>query len=399
MTSLLDLQPDLDPAAAGVQELNVVLDRMHAAVDATAASPGLVADLERVGRRVEALKLTVIARSETAATAKGAGFTDTSSWVARQNRTTRTDAAQQTRLAEDLGSAVQTGAAFAAGALSGEHAGVITAALARLPERVTDDQRAVVEAELVAKATRFDPAQLRRVARRALEAIEADPSVVDAAEDAQITDEEDAAAEKVRFTFHDNDDNTVSGHFTVGALEFTFLRKILDAMTAPRRQDRSASGRTTSTMPPDWAVRRGHAFAELLRHLPTDHLHNKTSATVVVQIRDDALRGALAAAGLDTGERISSGQARRLACTAGLLPAVLDGRSLPLDLGVTQRLFSQTQRLALSTRHTHCAAQDCQRPFAWCEIHHRQPWSRGGPTDLSNAVPLCGHHHRRAHAT
>ena len=146
-------------------------------------------------------------------------------------------------------------------------------------------------------------------------------------------------------------------------------------------------------------MRRGHAFAELLAHLPTDHLHNKTSATVVVQIRDDALRGALAAAGLDTGERISSGQARRLACTAGLLPAVLDGRSLPLDLGATQRLFSQTQRLALSTRHTHCAAQDCQRPFAWCEIHHRQPWHRGGPTDLANAVPLCGHHHRRAHAT
>ena len=37
------------------------------------------------------------------------------------------------------------------------------------------------------------------------------------------------------------------------------------------------------------------------------------------------------------------------------------------------------------------------RPFAWCEIHHLAPWSRGGPTDLVNGLPLCGHHHRRAH--
>ena len=394
MTAALDVAPDLGPLAAGVREMNVVLDRMHAGVvDSVEDCAGLVADLERVGRRVEALKLKVIARGETAAAAKSEGFPDTGSWVARQSRRTRSDAARQVRLAEDLDGAAQTGQAFAAGALSSEHAGVITAALATLPGRVTDEQRAVVEAELVKQAARFDPAQLRRVARRALEAIEPDPEVVDAAEDDQIKAEEDQAAEKVRFTFHDNDDATVSGHFTVPVLAFTFLRKILEAMTAPRNARTRAHGTT------DPAQRRGAAFAELLAHLPTDHLHNKTSATVVVQIRHDVLRGALAAAGLDTGERISAGEARRLACTAGLLPVVLDGRSLPLDLGATQRLFSEAQRVALSTRHTHCAAEDCQRPFAWCEIHHRQPWSRGGPTDLANAVPLCGYHHRQAHTT
>ncbi|MFZ5845942.1 MAG: HNH endonuclease signature motif containing protein, partial [Actinomycetota bacterium] len=39
----------------------------------------------------------------------------------------------------------------------------------------------------------------------------------------------------------------------------------------------------------------------------------------------------------------------------------------------------------------------CERPFAWCEIHHPDPWSQGGPTDLTNALPLCGYHHQRAH--
>jgi hypothetical protein len=44
-----------------------------------------------------------------------------------------------------------------------------------------------------------------------------------------------------------------------------------------------------------------------------------------------------------------------------------------------------------------CAAEGCARPFAWCDIHHVHPWAHGGPTDLDNALPLCGSHHRRAH--
>jgi hypothetical protein len=88
---------------------------------------------------------------------------------------------------------------------------------------------------------------------------------------------------------------------------------------------------------------------------------------------------------------------RRLACNAGLVPAVLDGPSQVLDLGRHRRLFTQAQRLALSLRHDTCAAHGCQRPYAWCELHHRQPWSRGGRTDLADAVPLCHFHHQRIH--
>ncbi|WP_406832976.1 HNH endonuclease signature motif containing protein [Pedococcus sp. KACC 23699] len=46
------------------------------------------------------------------------------------------------------------------------------------------------------------------------------------------------------------------------------------------------------------------------------------------------------------------------------------------------------------------AARQCwavHRPYAWSELHHEDPWSQGGRTDLAKAVPLCGHHHRRAH--
>ena len=69
-----------------------------------------------------------------------------------------------------------------------------------------------------------------------------------------------------------------------------------------------------------------------------------------------------------------------------------------LDLGRATRLFSETQRTALATTYISCATLGCHRPFAWSEIHHEQWWSNNGRTDLANAIPLCGYHHRLIHA-
>ena len=147
----------------------------------------------------------------------------------------------------------------------------------------------------------------------------------------------------------------------------------------------------------NWAHRYGTAFVELLEHLPTDHLSGKVNATVVVTIDHDQLKTQLGAAHLDTGHDLSAGDARRLACNAGILPAVLGAGSVPLDLGRQTRFFTEPQRLALATTYDTCAAHGCDRPYAWSELHHQDPWSTGGTTNLSHAVPLCGHHHRRIH--
>ena len=147
----------------------------------------------------------------------------------------------------------------------------------------------------------------------------------------------------------------------------------------------------------DWAQRYGAAFVELLEHLPTDRLSGKVAATVVVTIDHDRLRESLGAAHLDTGHDLSASETRRVACSAGLLPAVLGGSSLPLDLGRSHRFFTEAQRVALATTYDECAAEGCDRPYAWSELHHEDPWSRGGATNLDLAVPLCRFHHRRAH--
>ena len=142
----------------------------------------------------------------------------------------------------------------------------------------------------------------------------------------------------------------------------------------------------------------GVAFTEVLEHLPTDgHAANGTTLLITMDLA--TLQSGLGAARLETGDHLSAGEARRLACNAGLVPAVLDTTSAPLDLGRETRLHTKAQRQALSLTHDSCAVTGCERPFAWTEIHHPHPWSRGGRTDLTNALPLCFFHHRRAHDT
>ena len=415
MTTLLD-HPDTGPdtghgtglaaghpVLSGVVEVHQLLDRMNHGAAVPLAAGGharLVAELDRAARRIEALKLKVVAAADRAGAAAAAGFTGTDAWVARQTTTPRAVAARQVALATGLESGHEpTATALDAGLLSPAHAAVILRAARDLPTGVTSEQRAVVEAALVEQARRFDPDQLRRVARRAIETIEPDPQVVDAHENQLIRTEEEAAREKTSLTLHDNGDGTVTGRFTLPTLAAAILGKVIDTVTAPRRmrhrQDNGSGeglGRGW-----DWAHRRGLAFTEILEHLPTDHLHPKNTATLVVTLDHDTLAGALKTAHIDTGGTISAGEARRLACGAGLIPAVLDGPSTTLDLGRGSRLFSPAQRIAVGLRHDTCAADGCQRPYAWCELHHVIPWHHGGTTDLDNALPLCHQHHQWIH--
>jgi hypothetical protein len=276
----------------------------------------------------------------------------------------------------------------------------------RLPEELRREQRDAVEAHLVAQAREVDPAQLRRLARRALEAAERSSRRVDEAEDEQLRGEEQRALARTRLTMRDNGDGTTSGHFTVPSLAGSILRKTIQQIASPRRERvRKARGQAcegsedgaTTYAGTDWAHRYGLALLEILEHLPTDRLQGKVAATVVATVSLEALRSGVGAAQLDTGQVVSAGQARRLACNAGILPAVLGGASLPLDVGRADRFFTEAQRVALATVYTECAAVGCDRPYAWCELHHEDPWAHGGRTDLRLAVPLCGYHHRRMH--
>lgn len=384
-----------------VGELHACLDRI-AGVDPDGLGPQEQADLlqalTRAEARVAAKKLQVLAAADRSRAARSTGAASTGQWAARLANSDPATAHRHVALAQGLDRRSATQRALAQGSISPEHAQVIVRADQQLPPAVTPAQRDVVEHALLAKAEVLAPDALRKAARRALAAVEHDVAVVDAHENDLVHDQEQRARARARLTLHDNDDGTVSGHFTIPVLQGHLLRKILETITAPRRGRLGAAQAQVGETPrTDWDHARGQAFCEILEHLPTDHLHPKTAATVVVTVELETLREALKAAHLDTADAIAAGEVRRLACGARILPAVLGGAPLPLDLGRSARLFSEAQRTALGIRHRSCAADGCERPFAWCELHHREPWSHGGRTDLADAVPLCHFHHQRIH--
>jgi hypothetical protein len=407
MATSLD-RPEAPPggSAVGFAELHAAIDRLEVdAVVPIEQYAALVAELDRAIHRLGATKLALVASADRARVAELQGAPDTSAWLARQTRSGSAAAARDVRLAtaltpkspaEPRRPAAQ---ALAAGDVSPEHAAVIVQATSSLPKGVDAQSVQAVELRLVDRARRLDPRQLRREARRALAEVEADQALVDAHEETLVRDEERHALARTRLTLHENSDGTLSGHFTVPGVAGAILTRAIQSMTAPRRARVGATAAQAGEGGDrrDWAHQAGLAFVELIEHLPTDRLHTKTAATVVITLDHEKLAAGVGVAGLDTGDVMSAGDLRRLACGAGLVPAVLGGPSHPLDLGRTSRLFTEHQRVALATRHPTCAADGCERPFAWCELHHRQPWHRGGRTDLADAMPLCGFHHRRIH--
>ena len=146
--------------------------------------------------------------------------------------------------------------------------------------------------------------------------------------------------------------------------------------------------------------RRADAAEELLRHaISCDRPGgDRPVVTMVVRMTLDHLLDGLGAARIDGIEAgISATTARILAAEANIIPAVLGGTGEILDLGRARRLFSSAQRQALAEQYGGCAFPGCGHPPSYTEAHHLQWWSRGGPTDLSNGIPLCSFHHHRIH--
>jgi hypothetical protein len=334
---------------------------------------------------------------------------------------TRAEAARAARLGrlldEELHRPIRD--ALAAGSLHAEQAAVIVAAVEAIPSRAEDlpadaDAPRVLRARardrLLVLAADHDAKALRVLGRRVLDLVA--PAVGEEAEARALAREEAAAARKVHLRLRDDGQGSCHGRFTIPAAAGEALRKQLLALAAPQRPAAGADATPSAPSAPEshqagdtgadrrpLSTRLGWALVEWVETCPADALPTSggTSATVVVIMGLETLLGGLAAASLDTGARISAGEARRLACEAGIVPAVLGGRSQVLDLGRTRRFHTPAQRLALALRDRGCTAEGCDLPPSACHAHHDTPWSRGGGTDVDGARLLCHRHHRVIH--
>ena len=147
--------------------------------------------------------------------------------------------------------------------------------------------------------------------------------------------------------------------------------------------------------------RRADALNEIV-HKALDEAklprRNGARPHVSVNTTIEALKGELGAAAseLVNGMPISSKTVQRLACD-GSLSRVLKADSVVVDVGRATRTTSPAQHRALKARYRGCGWPGCERPINWTSPHHLEFWSRGGPSDLANLLPLCYYHHRLAH--
>ena len=203
------------------------------------------------------------------------------------------------------------------------------------------------------------------------------PEIVDAHENELIRTEEQAARDKCSLTLHDNGDGTTTGHFTIPALAAAMLGKVIDAMTAPRRmRERNVSQTGPSVRlaaPPRPRVRRAPRAPPHRPPAPQDRSHRRghhrphrprrCDEGSPPRHRPDALR-------------------RRSPPRSPATPASSPPSSAPSQSPSTSAARAGSSPSPSESpkglEHTTCAATGCERPYAWCELHHRQPWARGG---------------------
>lgn len=143
---------------------------------------------------------------------------------------------------------------------------------------------------------------------------------------------------------------------------------------------------------------RADVLVDLCRHaMGCTQVPTLPTATVIVRIPLEALQSGEGAAEIDgINQPITVTAARRLAAESRVIPCALGADGAILDWGRARRLFSHSQKLALTERDGGCAW--CGAPPHMAVVHHIRWWERDrGRTDLDNGVLLCTTCHIRLH--
>ena len=351
-------------------------------------------DLSRQIARLEGMRLALLGAAGEVAERDAAR--DPGSWLAVEARLGHPEGRRLQQLAEALD--VRYGvlaAALLAGAVSRPQAEVIAGALDELPATVEPDLRARAEAHLVEQAAEFGPRELRVLGGRILDVIA--PEVAEDHERRALEAAEQRARRRMRVTRRELGDGLVRITADLPTLHADLLLTHLHAFASPRREHATGDSRGAEAVSPSAAQRRSAACSNGSRRACVPE-QGGSAATLVVTIDQEKLARDLGVARLSTGTAISVGEARRLACGAGILPMVLGGTSQPLDVGRTKRFHTPAMRKALAVRDRECRASGCDIPAAWCEAHHVIPWAESrGPTNVDDGLLLCSFHHHRAH--
>lgn len=358
-----------------------------------AAKKATLVELAAAEASLTELRLRVLAVANDVA--EDTAARDAAAWFAHAVHADPQTARADAHLAAALETRPLVAAGMREGRVSIAQARAIIDGIADLPERLGPDLATRAEATLVDYADHHRPSDLRRLAKRILDVVA--PEIAEAEDARRLEAAEQRAHDRAALRFRRDPDG---GTRISGVLPDPVAQRLvayLDAYTSPRHHHDTVAGEADRI---PHHRKRAHAFAALLEHLDPDQLpdHGGRATTVLVTMTLQQLRTDLATAGLLTSDDvISASEARRLACTAGIIPVVLGGESEILDFGRSRRLFSAGQRRVAQLTDTVCGADGCTIPAAWTEAHHDRPWAAGGATDLRDLRHYCSHHHHCIH--
>ncbi|MBY4209381.1 DUF222 domain-containing protein [Rhodococcus fascians] len=163
-----------------------------------------------------------------------------------------------------------------------------------------------------------------------------------------------------------------------------------DASDAAARDAAAARDRRTQN------ERRHDALKMALRHTlasGTLGTHRGLPVTAIVTMTLTDLESGCGYAMTATGSRVSIRDAIRMASHAHHYLTIFDDNGRALYLGRSKRIASADQRIVLIARDRGCSFPSCTRPATWCQAHHLDDWTTGGPTDIDSLTFGCDMHH------
>lgn len=364
--------------------------------------------LERADAMLASLKMRVMADSSDVADEDGCR--NVTQWITPRTRSDRVRHGRAERLAGDLDERwLQVAEAMAEGRMNLDQTQVVVRALNALDADLPAELLAKAEAHLVAMAAEFGPHELRRLGDKVLEVV--CPETYEDEERKKLEAAQQRASAATRLTINPRGDGSADVRGRIPEAMASRLKTYLDSFTSPRHDAMQRSGcaggadpvvgsidpATGRKLPYDRVL--GEAFCAFLEAADPARmpLHGGNATKVIVTVSLADLRAGTGVATLGDGTRITIGESRRLLCNAGVLPAVLGGKSEVLDLGRESRFYKGPARQALAVEHPVCRGEGCSIPATWCEAHHKKPWSEGGRTDLKDGILLCPWHHHRIH--
>jgi len=94
----------------------------------------------------------------------------------------------------------------------------------------------------------------------------------------------------------------------------------------------------------------------------------------------------------DRGNRVNPTAIIGVSLWALIRRVIIDAKSVVIELGRTQRLFTGYARDAVMMLEPTCIWPGCDHPTSWCHADHLTSWSTRGPTNPDNGGPLCARH-------